>query len=217
MSRTIAKAILPGAGATIMYGLYYTWKKRRMVAWMESETAVTLVDSEKLCLQSMLSGKSIVKNALRQLFTLLQTDFGVDISQTFDDLVVDQDFIQKHIQLIDYYVFLQKVHKMHKKHASAADADADKDMPAFFKEWFLLFKFPNTDGASTSASFNIEGELIRRAKSSIEQMLRVVVQSNKARQFEWIQTEDRFVDTLKTNNCVNDVGRVGLKRVFQEP
>jgi hypothetical protein len=217
MSRTIAKAILPGAGATIMYGLYYTWKKRRMVAWMESETAVTLVDSEKLCLQSMLSGKSIVKNALRQLFTLLQTDFGVDISKTFNDVVVAQDFTQKYIQVIDYYVFLQKMHKMYKKHASAADSDADKDMPAFFKEWFILFQFPNTDSASTSASFNIEGELIRRAKSSIEQMLRVVVQSNKAQNSEWIQSEDLFVDTLKTHNCINVDGRVGLKRVFQEP
>jgi hypothetical protein len=213
MSRTIAKAILPGTGATIMYGLYYTWKKRRMAAWMESETAVTLVDSDKLCLQSMLSGKSVVKNALRQLFALLQTDFGVDISKSFDDVHVDQDFIQKHILLIDYYVFLQKVHKMHKKHASAAEFDADKDMPAFFKEWFILFKFPNTENAST---FNIEEELIRRAKSSIEQMLRVVVQSNKAQHFEWIQSEDKFVNILTTINCINDVGRVGLKRVFQE-
>jgi hypothetical protein len=222
MSKAVAKAILPGAGATIMYGLYYTWKKRRMEEWRKSETAVALEEGEKLCLQSMLSGKSVVQNALQLLKGMLLTDFGFDISKQFEEIQPDANFTGKYKLLLDYHLFLQKVHTMYHNHAKQVSAtaahNACNDLPGFFKEWFVQFPFSNSQNASTSAG-NVEDELIRRAKDTTEQMIRSVVQTNKSTQDDWIQSMDLFIQALKQHKCINvDSGPdfAGLKKVFEE-
>jgi hypothetical protein len=218
MSRAIAKAILPGAGATIMYGLYYAWKKRRMEAWRKDEIEVTVTGNEKLCLQSMLSGKSVVKNALNQLKMLLHSEFGVDLSKPLNALPADEKFSEKYPNLLSYYNFLESVYRMYKKFDEAAKNNANDDLPVFFREWFTLFDFSKSENGSASA-LNLEDELKQRAKSSTENTLRTVVQINKRQNSEWIQTMDHFVKTLREQSCINvdDLSIfAGLKGVFDE-